>query len=598
MNFTTTTSRVAGLVLLTSALSAHQTDFESNALATLSLNDGEVSDVSFDGTPGSSTVVSFEYEGTQLNLDLKPHSPMAPDARILEDRGDGELVEVELELMRTLRGSARELPGSLVSGAWMEDGFYGRIRQADGSDLWIQPLIGHVEGATASQHVVYSNADIQEQPYGCGGALLPGASQGFGSAGVPFGSKNDQGAGALAGGATYTCELGVDADFEYYQDYGSNTTTTTNRINLVIDTMNLQYESEVDITHLITTIIVRTTSNDPYSSTDSSTLLDQFMDEWNNNQGGVQRDIAQLFTGKNINGGVIGIAYLGVICNSTFGYGLVESDFNGNFGCATDLSAHELGHNWNAGHCTCASNTMNPFITCANTFSASLTRPSIEAHRDSRTCLDVGPTAPTAEFSGTPLTGIAPLIVTFSDESFGGPTSWSWNFGDGNTSTSQNSANVYATAGTYTVSLTVSNANGSDTETKSAYIVVDGPVDGSCTTRNGTGANPDIYDCSNDPAIGTTWTTTVDAGSVGVSGLSFVFGFAGTLPPLPTAFGEVLVDPTSSQLLLNTSFVIGGTATHNESIPGDSSLIGLNVSTQCFLNQGVLTNAVDIVIGS
>ncbi|MGY8757528.1 MAG: zinc-dependent metalloprotease family protein, partial [Phycisphaerales bacterium] len=80
---------------------------------------------------------------------------------------------------------------------------------------------------------------------------------------------------------------------------------------------------------------------DPYTATDAGTFLDQFRTEWNNNQGSVQRDVAHLFTGKNLSGGTIGIAWLGVVCDN-YGYGLVESDCCGSFGCTTDLSAHEL----------------------------------------------------------------------------------------------------------------------------------------------------------------------------------------------------------------------------------------------------------------
>ncbi|HRF18911.1 MAG TPA: hypothetical protein PK977_12125, partial [Chitinophagaceae bacterium] len=41
---------------------------------------------------------------------------------------------------------------------------------------------------------------------------------------------------------------------------------------------------------------------------------------------------------------------------------------------------------------------------------------------------------PTANFSGTPLSGCSPLIVHFQDLSTGNPTAWNWNFGNGNTS--------------------------------------------------------------------------------------------------------------------------------------------------------------------
>ena len=82
---------------------------------------------------------------------------------------------------------------------------------------------------------------------------------------------------------------------------------------------------------------------------------------------------------------------------------------------------------------------------------------------------------PTAAFSATPTSGTAPLPVTFSDLSTGGPTSWSWDFGDGTTSSLQNPSHSYAAAGTYTVTLTATNASGSSTATKDAYITVTPP---------------------------------------------------------------------------------------------------------------------------
>src|SRR5674476_466075 len=73
---------------------------------------------------------------------------------------------------------------------------------------------------------------------------------------------------------------------------------------------------------------------------------------------------------------------------------------------------------------------------------------------------------PTANFTGTPLTGIAPLSVTFTDLSTGaGLTNWSWNFGDGNITNLTASANpvhIYLTAGQKTVNLTVTDGSGSN----------------------------------------------------------------------------------------------------------------------------------------
>jgi PKD repeat protein len=85
------------------------------------------------------------------------------------------------------------------------------------------------------------------------------------------------------------------------------------------------------------------------------------------------------------------------------------------------------------------------------------------------------PPPPTADFSGSPTTGMAPLAVSFTDLSSGSPTGWAWDFGDGGSSTLQNPGHTYAAAGSYTVSLTATNASGTSTATKVDYITVSAP---------------------------------------------------------------------------------------------------------------------------
>ena len=82
------------------------------------------------------------------------------------------------------------------------------------------------------------------------------------------------------------------------------------------------------------------------------------------------------------------------------------------------------------------------------------------------------PSAPQATFTGTPLSGTAPLSVSFTDGSTNSPTGWSWTFGDGTGSTEQNPVHVYDQAGTYDVTLQASNAGGSNSFTRLAYVQV------------------------------------------------------------------------------------------------------------------------------
>ena len=102
------------------------------------------------------------------------------------------------------------------------------------------------------------------------------------------------------------------------------------------------YGDQVEILYEIGTIIVRTAEPDPYTSSNPSTLLNQFDAHWSSQQQGVQRDIAHLFTGVNLDGSVIGIAKLGVICSQNNGYGLSQSKYTSSLLLRTRLTAHEL----------------------------------------------------------------------------------------------------------------------------------------------------------------------------------------------------------------------------------------------------------------
>ena len=92
-----------------------------------------------------------------------------------------------------------------------------------------------------------------------------------------------------------------------------------------------------------------------------------------------------------------------------------------------------------------------------------------------------GGTAPVAQFSGSPTTGVAPLTVQFTDSSTGSPTSWSWDFGDSTSSGAQSPSHTYTSPGVYTVSLTATNGSGSDPEVKTNYITVTAPPAGGIT---------------------------------------------------------------------------------------------------------------------
>lgn len=110
-------------------------------------------------------------------------------------------------------------------------------------------------------------------------------------------------------------------------------------------------------------------------------------------------------------------------------------------------------------------------------------------------------TAPTADFSASPLSGCAPLAVQFNNESTPNATSFVWQFPGGSpaTTTQQNPVVTYASSGTFSVTLTAINSQGSSTVVKNNYITV-----GSIPTANYTYAANGLTVTFTNQSVGAT----------------------------------------------------------------------------------------------
>ena len=169
--------------------------------------------------------------------------------------------------------------------------------------------------------------------------------------------------------------------------------------------------------------------------------------------------------------------------------------------------------------------------------------------------------APNAAFIGTPVSGGAPLDVTFTDQSTNAPATWLWNFGDGNTSNLQNPAHQYTAAGTYSVSLQVTNAAGNDTETKSAYITVgttSGALDANFDTTTATSGPAPLSVTFRDLSTGgaTTWSWDFgDSNTATSQNPTHVYNTAGTYTVTLT-----VGDGTTTNVETKTGYVVVGVA--------------------------------------
>ncbi|MEM7228385.1 MAG: M12 family metallo-peptidase [Planctomycetota bacterium] len=363
----------------------------------LGITDVEIVELGMQGDIGGRMTIDVPLNGVVHSLQVAPHSVRSPNYEVRVQAEDGSWSIAPPSPVETFRGTIIGIPGSTVTGSMIDNEVHAQIRMNPTQMMWVEPISLHVPNSTG-KYAVYRGEDVLPVPGGCGTSHAAAVDALIDNLIVQ--DAGVAGGGGIGGGGGAPCiaELACDADTEYFNTYGTVAATEA-QINSIINTVNQQYESQVGITHQVTTILVRTGS-DPYTSTDAETRLCQFITEWTNNQGGVQRDVAHLFTGVNLAGSTIGIAsdigQTGICQNngSCFGgqfgtqgsYCLSQSDFDSSFACKTDLTAHELGHLWGAFHCGCPSNTMNSGITCANNFSGQSIN-SITNYAATRSCL-------------------------------------------------------------------------------------------------------------------------------------------------------------------------------------------------------------------
>ena len=122
----------------------------------------------------------------------------------------------------------------------------------------------------------------------------------------------------------------------------------------------------------------------------------------------------------------------------------------------------------------------------------------------------------------------------------------------------------------------------------------------SATVTNGSGVNPLSYQPVSAPVSGTTWTATLDASlHAGAPTLAAVYGVLSPGAPIPTGFGELLLNPFAVTVLSQAAPVAGTLATFSVAIPPNPAYLGVEVYTQALAVTSTLefANAIELVIG-
>ncbi|MBK9254162.1 MAG: hypothetical protein IPM42_01605 [Saprospiraceae bacterium] len=317
------------------------------------------------------------------------------DSKILDERYqcvtfDGQRTTIHTgNIPRPMKGFTKQ--GGKVSITFNDNFVQGYINSGMFS-YYVEPVTNFEKNADKGLFVVYNVKDIK-----------PGEEKKCGVTEVAKETdrnRNNIGNGERVG-LCYFVDYAIATDYSMFAHYGSTVAVQNHNIAVTND-MQTNYDTEfADALQFVITqqFIVTTSNGDPWSnSLDGNVLLTSFRN-WGPTGFTSVHDVASLWTRRNfyaiINGvpqnGVIGIAYLNAICTSSR-YNILE-DFSSNANDKRVLLAHELGHNFNAGHDASNGLIMSASVTNTNTWSAtSIT--AIQNHYTSKAQSNGGCLAP------------------------------------------------------------------------------------------------------------------------------------------------------------------------------------------------------------
>jgi len=306
--------------------------------------------------------VQLTLDGHQRTLELQRHSIRARSFTllVLDDATSGVPREVDPPAVRTYRGRVAGVADSSVAAS-LVDGRLSATIHLDEATFVVEPIEKLApDRAAEATHIVYRGADVIPAPGECGSDSLDAVEV-----------EPPAAEGGIAGASMSLAEIVIDVDYEFFQVNGSSVPQTVADVELVMNSVDEVFRRDVNIGYIITTLLIRTSAAESYTEQEIYARLCKFREVWNQPPLKlIRRDIAHHLAGAVLSGGPIGIAWRPGVCNPTgtpststcvagatngsLGYGISETFYQGPTTALfrrVGLTAHELGHNWNAVHC-------------------------------------------------------------------------------------------------------------------------------------------------------------------------------------------------------------------------------------------------------
>ncbi len=308
-----------------------------------------------------------------FDLQLTPYDLRAPDysAQVIDARGVAH--KLPKTSVNTYKGFVKGVPDAQVRLSLTAKGLEGAIISRE-RRYFIQPARGLSSRARTDEYILYEDSALTEDAASCGITLADEVAAQEEAQSSVVESKPPTTAVAPEVEAAINpvpslsalkiARISTDADGEYVSALGGASQANT-QITSIINLVDGIYQVENGIGFQIVFQNAWADANsDPYTTAESSALLNQFRAHWNanfpnvldaNNPNAHLRSIAHLFTGQNLDGTTVGIAFTGVTCRTpTNAYGLSQRlPFTGGNPITSQtvvLTAHEIGHNFSASH--------------------------------------------------------------------------------------------------------------------------------------------------------------------------------------------------------------------------------------------------------
>jgi hypothetical protein len=286
--------------------------------------------------------------GRTADILVEPFDIFTPDARIVvgSEKGDFDLPPLDLVL---LRGSVVGDDSSRVYLGVAPAMVHGSIQLGDDT-FYISsgPSTGAGVPVVFNANDLPVNAMPPATVCGVDGQMnVPGAPP------LPIGSPAPRG--------TFPCRtarVAIDSVWEHTRDlFGGDPHAAATYDAILMGAISEIYVRDLNMHIAVPYLRTWSSDTDPYN-TPAGDVLGQFRNHWSANMNTVPRTLAHIFTTDGLNGAG-GVAWLGVVCNTQYGYA-ASAYLGGSFpyplvdysGGNWDLvvASHEIGHNFGAPH--------------------------------------------------------------------------------------------------------------------------------------------------------------------------------------------------------------------------------------------------------